>query len=135
MTGFGTGGRGAWCNDSSPGAVARLARAGFDWVCLDAQHGLYARTEIVEVARAFPHDAADLVVRVAACDFVRIGEALDAGARAVIVPQIETPEEAAAAVAATYYPPRGGAATGRSSGPGACRASIRRRPTPGSGVR
>ena len=113
MTGFGTGGRGAWCNDSSPGAVARLARAGFDWVCLDAQHGLYGRTEIVEVARVFPHDAAAFVVRVASCDFARIGEVLDAGARAVIVPQIDTPEEAAAAVAASFYPQVGG----RSSGP------------------
>lgn len=113
MTGFTTGGRGVWCGDSSPGAVARLARSGFDWVCLDAQHGLYSRTEIVEAARVFPHDAADLVVRVAACDFARIGEALDAGARAVIVPQIETRDEAAAAVAATFYPPIGG----RSRGP------------------
>jgi 4-hydroxy-2-oxoheptanedioate aldolase len=113
MTGFATGGRGAWCNDSSPGAVARLARAGFDWVCLDGQHGLYTRTEIVDAARSFPHDAADLVVRVAACDFVRIGEVLDAGASAVIVPQIEAPEQAAAAVAATYYPPLGS----RSFGP------------------
>ena len=68
MTGFAAGGRGVWCTDASPGAVARLARAGFDWIGLDAQHGLYARTEIVEVARAFPGDVAELVVRVASLD-------------------------------------------------------------------
>ena len=56
VTGFGADSRGLWCNDSSPGTVARLARAGFDWVALDLQHGLYSRTELIEVARCFPFD-------------------------------------------------------------------------------
>ena len=60
----------------------------FDWVCLDTQHGGYSRTEIIEVARTFPVGHADLVVRVPSCDFAAIGAALDAGARAVIVPQM-----------------------------------------------
>jgi 2-keto-3-deoxy-L-rhamnonate aldolase RhmA len=107
MSGFGVESRGVWCQDASPGAVARLARSGFDWVCLDAQHGVYGRAELLETARAYPFDAAELVVRVASCDFAGIGAALDAGATTVIVPLIETVEEAEAAVAATYYPPRG----------------------------
>ena len=107
MTGFGPDSRGVWCQDSSPGTVARLAQSGFDWVCLDAQHGVYGRAELLETARAFPLDAAELVVRVASCDFAGIGAALDVGATTVIVPQIESPAEAEQAVAATYYPPRG----------------------------
>ncbi|HLL62640.1 MAG TPA: aldolase/citrate lyase family protein [Propionibacteriaceae bacterium] len=105
--GFGPDSRGVWCNDSSPGAVARLAQAGFDWVSLDAQHGVYGRSELVEAARSFPEGTAALVVRVAACDFAAIGAALDVGASTVIVPQVDSPGEAARAVAATYYPPRG----------------------------
>ena len=105
--GFGPDSRGVWCSDSSPGAVARLAGAGFDWVNLDAQHGVYGRSELVEAARSFPQGEADLVVRVASNDFAAIGAALDVGASTVIVPQVDSPEQAARAVAATYYPPRG----------------------------
>ena len=112
MNGFGAGSRGVWCQDASPGAVARLAQSGFDWVCLDAQHGVYGRAELIEVARAYPSDAAELVVRVPSCDFAAIGAALDVGATTVIVPQIESAAEAERAVAATYYPPRGGRSLG-----------------------
>jgi 4-hydroxy-2-oxoheptanedioate aldolase len=113
MSGFGSNSRGVWCTDSSPGTVARLARSGFDWVCLDAQHGVYGRTELLEVARVYPFDAAELAVRVASCDFAGIGAALDAGATTVIVPQIESPAEAERAVTATYYPPRGNRSMGQ----------------------
>jgi 4-hydroxy-2-oxoheptanedioate aldolase len=105
--GFGGPSNGMWCDDSSPGTVARLARLGFDWVCLDAQHGAYSRSEIIEVARGFPAEHAELVVRLPQCDFAAIGAALDAGARAVIVPQIESAAAAQRAVAATFYPPVG----------------------------
>src|SRR4029450_11416344 len=114
--GCGAPSRGVWCADASPSMVARLARLGFDWLCLDMQHGLYSRTEIIDVARSFPSDAAQLVVRVPSCDFVSIGTALDAGARAVIVPQIESAAGAQRAVAATFYPPAGGRSWGQLGG-------------------
>jgi 4-hydroxy-2-oxoheptanedioate aldolase len=114
--GFGGLSSGVWCADASPSMVARLARHGFDWLCLDMQHGLYSRTEIVNVARSFPPEAAQLVVRVPSCDFVAIGIALDAGARAVIVPQIESAEDARRAVAATFYPPVGSRSWGQLGG-------------------
>jgi 4-hydroxy-2-oxoheptanedioate aldolase len=105
--GFGGASSGVWCDDASAGMVARLARLGFDWVCLDMQHGRYSRTEIIEIARSFPVGLAELVVRVPSCDFTAIGAALDAGARAVIVPQIESATQAQQAVSATFYPPIG----------------------------
>ena len=111
--GFGGASSGVWCGDASPRMVARLARLGFDWLCLDAQHGGYSRTEIIEAAQTFPTDSAELVVR--GCphvSFAAIGVALDAGARAVIVPQIESAAEAQRAVEATFYPPIGGRSWG-----------------------
>jgi 4-hydroxy-2-oxoheptanedioate aldolase len=111
--GFSGASSGVWCADASPSMVARLARLGFDWLCLDMQHGLYSRTEIVNAARSFPPDGAQLVVRVPSCDFVAIGAALDAGAQAVIVPQIESAAHAQRAVAATFYPPAGGRSLGQ----------------------
>jgi 4-hydroxy-2-oxoheptanedioate aldolase len=92
--------------------VARLARFGFDWVCLDQQHGIYDRASTLEVARSFPDDGATLIVRVPAGDFASINSGLDAGARAVIVPQIESADQAAQAVAAAFYPPQGGRSWG-----------------------
>ena len=53
IMGFGGPSNGVWCDDASPGMVARLARLGFDWVCLDAQHGGYSRSEIIDAARSF----------------------------------------------------------------------------------
>src|SRR5918998_6759512 len=113
MSGYGPDSRGVWCQDASPGTVARLAQSGFDWVCLDAQHGVYGRAELLEAARVYPFDAAELAVRVASCDFAGIGAALDIGATTVIVPQVESVADAERAVAATYYPPGGS----RSMGP------------------
>jgi 4-hydroxy-2-oxoheptanedioate aldolase len=114
--GFGEASSGVWCVDASPSMVARLAGLGFDWVCLDMQHGLYSRNEIVNAAQSFPPERAQLVVRVPSCDFVAIGAALDAGAQAVIVPQIESAADARRAVAATFYPPVGGRSWGQLSG-------------------
>ena len=105
--GFRESSSGVWCDDTSPGMVARLVRLGFDWVCLDAQHGGYSRTEIIDAARSFPSGLGELVVRVASCDFAAIGAALDAGATAVIVPQNESAAQAQRAVAPTFYPPAG----------------------------
>ena len=106
MTGFATGGRGVWCDDSSPGAVARLARSGFDWVCLDAQHGLYSRAEIVEAARVLPRTMPPISWSGSPpCDFAGSARRWTPARRAVIVPQIESPEGQPRAVAATFYPP------------------------------
>ena len=87
--------------------VTTLAAAGFDWVCVDLQHGRYGRAELIDIARALTDRSAPLVVRVPSVEFTTIGLALDVGATAVIVPQIDTAEQAAQAVEATFYPPRG----------------------------
>ncbi|SDN97739.1 4-hydroxy-2-oxoheptanedioate aldolase [Klenkia soli] len=111
--GFGPGSRGVWCSDAGPGAARRLGLAGFDWVALDMQHGTYGRAELLAVARSWHGAPADLVVRVPSSEFTGIGLALDAGAAAVVVPQVDSPAEARAAVEAASYPPRGR----RSAGP------------------
>ena len=113
MTGFGPDARGVWCIDTTPGTVARLALSGFDWLCLDAQHGLYGRAGLMAAARSYPDGGAELAVRVTVNDFAAIGEALDAGATTVIVPQVDSPVLAARAVVATYYPPLGGRSLGQ----------------------
>lgn len=111
--GFGPGSRGVWCSDAGPGTVRRLGQAGFDWVCVDMQHGTYGRAELLEVARVWHGTPAALVVRVPSVEFTGIGLALDAGAAAVIVPQVDSPAQARAAVEAAGYPPLGRRSAGQ----------------------
>jgi len=84
-----------------------LATAGFDWVCLDAQHGAWTDRRIVQALRQLPPHAAETAVRVAANTPEAIGRALDAGAAGVIVPMVQDAAAAARAAASCRYPPAG----------------------------
>ena len=98
---------GGWC--VIPGAFNAevMARAGFDWICIDAQHGLIGYQEMLGMLQAVAVVGVPSVVRVPWNDPGWIMKALDAGAAGVIVPMINSPEEAAAAVGACRYPPDG----------------------------
>jgi 4-hydroxy-2-oxoheptanedioate aldolase len=84
-----------------------VAGLGFDYVTLDAQHGLIDYRSMVAMLIAISSTSAIPIVRVPSNDPATIGLALDAGARAVIVPMVETAEQASAAVAACRYAPDG----------------------------
>ncbi len=99
---------GYWSALDAPVATERIARLGYDYVCLDGQHGYLGYAGLLGSLLAI--DAAGGaagIVRVEANDITPIGRALDAGACGVIVPLIESPADAAAAVAAVRYPPVG----------------------------
>ena len=98
---------GGWC--VIPGAFNAevMARSGFDWICIDAQHGLIGYQEMLGMLQAVAVAGVPSVVRVPGNDPGWIMKALDAGAAGVIVPMVNSPEEAAAAVGACRYPPDG----------------------------
>jgi len=100
---------GYWTALDAPPATERIASLGYDYVCLDGQHGYLGysglRNGLLAVDAA-PGDTVGLV-RVEANDLTPIGRALDAGAVGVIVPLIDTAADAAAAVASVRYPPDG----------------------------
>lgn len=99
---------GYWVLIDEPVATERLGRLGYDYVALDAQHGLFGYQGMRNGILAIDAGATSAaVVRVEANDPTAIGRALDAGASAVIVPLIDTADDAAAAVAAVRYPPHG----------------------------
>jgi len=89
------------------GTTRRIAAAGFDWLCLDQQHGLLDRARLAEIMRGIGDGPPEIAVRVAALDAAEIGFALDVGATIVIIPMIEHADDARAAVNAGLYPPRG----------------------------
>lgn len=90
-----------------------MARQGFDALCVDLQHGLNEMKDVAHMLQAISQTDTVPVVRVAWNEPAAIMRALDLGAYAIIVPLINTAEEAAMAVAACRYPPVGM----RSNGP------------------
>ena len=98
---------GLWCSLCSNLAAEVIAGAGFDWILLDAEHAPNDLSQVVGQLQAMTGGTAASVVRPAWNDTVLIKRILDAGAQSLLVPFVQTPEEARAAVAATRYPPGG----------------------------
>ena len=103
---------GAWMMLREPLAAEVAALAGYDYVCVDAQHGLVDERTVMEMVQAVSRTAATPLVRVAFNEPWLIGRALDAGALGVIVPMVNSAAEAAAAVAACRYAPEGNRSIG-----------------------
>lgn len=98
---------GGWITGPTAIGPEEFARAGYDYVGFDAQHGYIDDADIAIMLRRLEHVPIGTAVRLPNADAAPIGRVLDAGADAIIVAMIESADEAAAAVAATRYPPRG----------------------------
>lgn len=90
-----------------PFAAEVFAAAGFDWICVDLQHGMATPASLVGILQAFSITATPVLVRVPWNEPAPIMRALDAGAAGVIVPMVNSAADAQAAVAACRYPPDG----------------------------
>jgi 4-hydroxy-2-oxoheptanedioate aldolase len=104
---------GGWLSLANTHTAELMANAGFDWLCIDMQHGLLDYGDLRHMLPAISTTDTTPIVRVAGNDPAAIMKVLDAGAMGVIVPLVNNRAEAAAAVAACRYPPDGG----RSFGP------------------
>jgi len=97
---------GTVCAIPSPFVAELLVSAGFDWLCIDCQHGLITDRDMVSMLQAVGSTATTFV-RVAWNKPELIMRALDAGADGVIVPMVNSAAEAGAAAGACRYPPAG----------------------------
>ena len=98
---------GGWCAIPNSLTAEIVGRAGFDWVCVDTQHGPIGVTEMSLMLQALAAAGCPSLVRVASNEPSAIYRALDAGASGVIVPMVNTSAEAQAASNACRYPPIG----------------------------
>jgi len=98
---------GGWCSIPSPFSAEMMGRSGFDWVCIDTQHGVIGYDQMVPMLQALSITATPAFVRVPWNQPDHIMKALDAGAQGVIVPMVSSEEDARAAVEAAKYPPVG----------------------------
>lgn len=98
----------------SPIIAEELAVAGFDWIFIDAQHGYWSHESLVSTIQVISHTETVPIVRPPANTPPDIGRVLDAGAMGVIVPMVNSPDEAKRAVDAVRYPPQGTRSAGGS---------------------
>jgi 4-hydroxy-2-oxoheptanedioate aldolase len=104
---------GAWISLREPLLAEVAASTGYDYVCVDMQHGLADYEQTVSLLHAVARTPAVPIVRVPWNEQGIIGRVLDAGALGVIIPMVNSAEEARRAVAACRYAPVGA----RSFGP------------------
>lgn len=98
---------GGWVSTADPLMAEYQAAAGFDEIMADQQHGAIALRDLPALFAAIEVHGVAPVTRVAYLDTHAISTSLDMGALGVVVPMVETAEEAAAIVAACRYPPVG----------------------------
>ena len=97
----------AWAQIANPLSTEILCRAGFDLLILDMEHGPNDIPSLLAQIQAMNGYPTVPIVRAPWNDFVMIKRILDIGAYGVLVPYINTKEEAEQAVAACKYPPEG----------------------------
>lgn len=98
---------GGWLTVANPVIAEIMAGTGFDWIVIDTEHGGFDNEGLMTNLIAFNGSPTVPIVRVPWNDAVRIKQILDMGADGVLVPMVNSPEEAAAAVSACKYPPVG----------------------------
>ncbi len=98
---------GGWVTIADVIAVGAMAGAGLDYVAIDMQHGGATERDLPALTTAISKAGAVPVARVRHAHTADIGRALDLGCAGVIVPNVESAEQAAAVAGACRYPPAG----------------------------
>ena len=98
---------GLWVSLASPYSAELVAGSGFDWLLLDGEHSPNDPPRVLSQLQAVAPYPVTPIVRAAWNDTVLIKRYLDIGAQSLLIPYVQSAQEAAAAVAAVRYPPRG----------------------------
>lgn len=111
---------GCWVGFASPDVAEALAGCGYDWLLLDGEHAPNDPRSVLDQLRAIaPYGRTHAVVRAVEADVALVKQYLDVGAQTLLIPMIDTAEQAARMVQAMRYPPEGirgmGAALARAS--------------------
>lgn len=91
----------------SPTVAEALAGSGIDFILLDGQHGSFGAESTIASLAAMRAGGAAPMARVTRNDYSMIGRMLDEGALGIVIPMVDTPEQAKAAADACRFPPIG----------------------------
>ncbi len=110
---------GCWVGMADAYAAEIVATAGFDWLLIDGEHAPNDLRSIMNQLQVIGSSNSHPIVRVPVGETYMIKQVLDAGAQSLLIPMVESGEQAQALVLATRYPPNGvrgvGSALTRSS--------------------
>ncbi len=98
---------GLWSSSGSAAVVEMLGLSGYDWILLDTEHTPSELPDVIAQMRVLTDASTEAIVRPAWNDPVLLKRLLDAGARSLLIPFVQTEGEAMAAVRAIRYPPHG----------------------------
>ena len=98
---------GAFVNLGSLAGAELTARAGFDWVIVDLEHGMGSEADLHAQLLAVQGTPPAALVRVASAERLRVGRALDMGADGLMIPRLESAAEVAETLTWMRYPPDG----------------------------
>lgn len=98
---------GIWNGLTNTYAAEICAGAGFDWVLIDAEHAPFDLQSILANHQAMSSHDSGIIVRPPSDDPVFIKQLLDAGIQSLLIPVVETVEQAQTLVKAITYPPKG----------------------------
>jgi len=92
---------------ASPIAAEICARAGFDWVIVDLEHGSGTESDLLASLFAIGTTSTAVMVRPQSAERLRIGRALDLGAHGLMIPRVDVPDQAREAISFMRFPPDG----------------------------
>ena len=98
---------GIWSSLPDPNVAELLAGCGYDWMMFDTEHSTAGPNEVIGLLRTVAPYPVSPVVRPGWNNPVEIKKLLDAGAQTLLIPYVQSAEEARSAVAAVTYPPKG----------------------------
>ena len=98
---------GSWITLAHPAIAEIMAKNGFDWLAVDLEHSVITIREAEELIRIIQLSNVTPLVRLTSNDPNQIKRVMDAGSHGVIVPMVNSPEDAKNAVQAVKYPPVG----------------------------
>ena len=98
---------GSWMQISHPSIAETLAKAGYDWIAIDMEHGAFSPNELPDLFRAIEINQCQPFVRLAVGLRKDIKTVLDSGATGIIIPMIESAEQVKSIINEMYYPPMG----------------------------
>lgn len=112
---------GSWITLGEPAIAEILAKAGYDWLVVDIEHSTISLEQAGELIRVIDLVGVPSLVRLTSNDLNQIKRVMDAGAHGIVVPMVNTADDARRAVAATRYAPDGvrGVGLARAQGYGA----------------
>jgi len=98
---------GLWCSIPDSGVAELLAGCGFDWLMFDTEHASIDALNVLPLLQAVAPYPVHPIVRPSSLDPAEIKKLLDSGAQTILVPYVQSAEEARLAAAAVAYPPEG----------------------------